>query len=466
MPRKLTHKAFHPDSPLRAIEAAGEISVSEIADASITAAKLAPGAAPTPSAVSDQNNTSTGYFDLPSGTTAQRPESPNAGYLRHNSETGYLEQYDGTSWQALATPPTIDTISPTTYNGESGSVITVNGSNFDSSSVVRFITSGGTTVAAGTTTFVSSIQLTATTPQDFTVADEPISIEVVVGSGLSSRLDNALDAGGAPTWATASGQIASVLTNEALTTSVSATDPEGGAVTYAHTVGDLSPFAINSSTGAITGTAPSTAGTKSFTITASDPVNNSTDRPFSILVINPVTDSGNGQGYAAAYSTNTTNSQITNNTQTAYNTPQAANPHNTSYLWNWAWEPSYTSTYFAAHSGHDGNQDYYAVQVSTGTPVVANAFDWRKHVNAVGTVYFYGSNQNITSFNFTDYSNLWTYLGSAWMGGEGSAGDGNTSSTTLNSNLYGYRWYMVRTIDNNGSTMGGWAMYSARFKRT
>ena len=31
------------------------------------------GAAATPSAVSDQANTSTGYFDLPSGTTGQRP---------------------------------------------------------------------------------------------------------------------------------------------------------------------------------------------------------------------------------------------------------------------------------------------------------------------------------------------------------------------------------------------------------
>ena len=46
------------------------------------------------------DNTATGYLDLPSGTTAQRPGSPNSGMVRYNSETGQFEGYS-TAWGAL-----------------------------------------------------------------------------------------------------------------------------------------------------------------------------------------------------------------------------------------------------------------------------------------------------------------------------------------------------------------------------
>jgi hypothetical protein len=64
MPRKLTHRAFHTNSPLRSIEAAGEVTVDEISDGSITAAKLAPGAA-----VPDQSGQS-GKYLVTDGTNA------------------------------------------------------------------------------------------------------------------------------------------------------------------------------------------------------------------------------------------------------------------------------------------------------------------------------------------------------------------------------------------------------------
>lgn len=59
----------------------------------------------TPAAVSDQTNTSTGYFDVPSGTTAQRPGTPSTGMLRYNTDTSALEVY-GADWT---------TIQPTAY---------------------------------------------------------------------------------------------------------------------------------------------------------------------------------------------------------------------------------------------------------------------------------------------------------------------------------------------------------------
>jgi hypothetical protein len=43
------------------------------------------------------DNTATGYFDLPSGTTAQRPGSPNSGMVRYNTSLGYFEGY-GSTW--------------------------------------------------------------------------------------------------------------------------------------------------------------------------------------------------------------------------------------------------------------------------------------------------------------------------------------------------------------------------------
>ena len=55
----------------------------------------------TPTAVSDQANSSTGYFDLPAGTTAQRPGSPTSGNLRFNSDTSGFEGYNGTAWGSI-----------------------------------------------------------------------------------------------------------------------------------------------------------------------------------------------------------------------------------------------------------------------------------------------------------------------------------------------------------------------------
>lgn len=57
----------------------------------------------TPTAVSDQSNTSSSYFDVPSGTTAQRPVPPNTGMLRYNTDYGCLEQYTVSGWSTIIT---------------------------------------------------------------------------------------------------------------------------------------------------------------------------------------------------------------------------------------------------------------------------------------------------------------------------------------------------------------------------
>ena len=48
-------------------------------------------------------NTSTGAFQLPAGTTAERPASPGAGYFRWNTSDLKLEIYNGSGWTQYAT---------------------------------------------------------------------------------------------------------------------------------------------------------------------------------------------------------------------------------------------------------------------------------------------------------------------------------------------------------------------------
>jgi hypothetical protein len=58
----------------------------------------------TPTEISDQANTSTGYMMMPVGTTGQRPGSPASGMYRMNSTTGEPEWYDSVYgiWVAFA----------------------------------------------------------------------------------------------------------------------------------------------------------------------------------------------------------------------------------------------------------------------------------------------------------------------------------------------------------------------------
>jgi len=54
-------------------------------------------------ALYDSTTSSTGYFDLPTGTTAQRPVSPNTGMIRYNSTETAYEVYLNSFWQKIIT---------------------------------------------------------------------------------------------------------------------------------------------------------------------------------------------------------------------------------------------------------------------------------------------------------------------------------------------------------------------------
>jgi len=76
------------------------LDIGTTGDGTVTSAKIAaPG--PTWDATGSLSISGTGYIDIPAGTTAQRPGSPNTGMLRFNDDYGRYEGYDGSSWGSL-----------------------------------------------------------------------------------------------------------------------------------------------------------------------------------------------------------------------------------------------------------------------------------------------------------------------------------------------------------------------------
>ena len=239
------------------------------------------------------DTTHTGSLDLPVGTTAQRPSSPSSGEIRMNSDTNTMEMYNGSAWVTVGgTDLKLYAISPTTSIA-SNTTITIVGEGIVNGATVHFVSAAtGTSTAAGSVTFVSANKLTATTPT-LPVAGEPWSIKVTNPDGISAAIESILDAGGSPTWSTAAGQVGSdTVQTASFSATVSASDPDGTAVTYSESGTDVLTgsgsgklgFTLNANSGAITGTMPSLSNdtTFNFTLAASDGTN-ATTRNFNIV---------------------------------------------------------------------------------------------------------------------------------------------------------------------------------------
>ena len=155
-----------------------------------------------PAAVSDAANTSTGYFALPSGTTAQRPGSPAAGYSRYNTTTGSLEFYNGTNWVATNLIPTINSISGTIYAGMA-STLTLSLTSATDTVDVKYY-EGGTLLATDSGVTVTSGSATSTVPSAVygQTAGDTISISVVNVDGTPSSNSVSKTVQGLPTGGT------------------------------------------------------------------------------------------------------------------------------------------------------------------------------------------------------------------------------------------------------------------------
>lgn len=217
-------------------------------------------------------------------------------HLRSDSVTGTILATANTVSVAdtSVSPVSITGIEPTAYNGTSGQTFTISGILFVPGAVAYFRTISGVDHAL-TTTFVDSSTLTAVTTRNFLVAEAPLSVRVVQAFN-EAQLNNAVTCGAIPTWTTPSGNIGAPIydraSNRSFTANVAAFDPDGGTVTYS-LFGNGFPAntSINASTGVITSLPARVASDTlyTFTVRATDPQGNASDRQFTIVVFGPKT---------------------------------------------------------------------------------------------------------------------------------------------------------------------------------
>jgi len=240
---------------------------------------------------------------MPVGTAAQRGTGK-TGDIRHNTDIGKLEQYDGSGWRAIDAPPTLTSISPTSIaSSDSADQITLTGDNFSSGATVTAIGQDGSTITASTVTRNSATELVVTFDgTSFDNAQEAYSVKVTNNTGLAITLADSLNVDASPTFVTTTNATVDTIwdrndpdTNSYTNygTALSATDPEGGSITFSESGSTLSDIGITvNSDGTLSGDPTNLSGneeTKNFTAAASDG-ENTTTRTFN-LVIRPQTAS-------------------------------------------------------------------------------------------------------------------------------------------------------------------------------
>lgn len=99
----------------------------------------------------------TGYLDLPAGTTAQRPGSPNSGMIRFNTTLGQFEGYNGTIWSSVGGGAT---------GGGSDTVFLENSSTVTTSYT---LTTGKNAVSAGPVTINTGVTVTVPSGQTWVI---------------------------------------------------------------------------------------------------------------------------------------------------------------------------------------------------------------------------------------------------------------------------------------------------------
>jgi hypothetical protein len=218
--------------------------------------------------------TSGSYADL-----TNKPTIPTVPTLATVATTG--------SYTDLTNKPVVATlkVSSIAYPGDDlaanpvgGQTITLTGTGFTAGLSVLV----NTTMAA-VVTVVSSTTVTFTAPA---MAAGTYVLYLVATDGSVALSLPGISYSGIPAWSTTAGTLGTQYETTAISKSLSATSTDG-AVTYSLVSGTLPPGStLNTSTGAISGTAPTTnsSTTYNFTIRATDAQNQDTDRAFSITL--------------------------------------------------------------------------------------------------------------------------------------------------------------------------------------
>ena len=229
---------------------------------------------------------------IPFGNTAGRPANQ-SGQPYFNGEIGRLELYtEGSGWQNIVQEtPGVTSYTGTVLETNSTNTLLITGTNFVSGAIAYLIGNDGSEQSANTTTVNSIVSITAVFGS-IDASKEPYDIKVVNPSNLFGLLPDAVAVNDKPVFAYASGSLGSFNEGTSVSISTLATDEENNSLTFSVSSGSLpTGLSLNSSTGVISGTAPSVSSntTYSFTITATDSLNTSVSRAFSILINSIVT---------------------------------------------------------------------------------------------------------------------------------------------------------------------------------
>ena len=184
-----------------------------------------------------------------------------------------------------------------------GGVSGVDGSAMTASNTTSL--PAGLSLSSGGSLTGTLSNLTSNTTSSFTVS-------LTDGTNTDTRtfsITNTAD-NDAPVWSTTAGALAPA-SGSGYSVQLSATDPEGGTITYTKTSGTLPPGLTVNTSGLISGTATTLDGTNhSFTIRATDVESTYADRSFSIIDKAPTLYEASTGGTISTYSDGVTNYKV------------------------------------------------------------------------------------------------------------------------------------------------------------
>jgi hypothetical protein len=226
------------------------------------------------------------------------PANPQEGALWVDTSTvnPLIKAYNGNDWDTLGSAPVpiITGIAPSNISGSASTAIIVNGTNFESGSIVKLVDNEDNELHVLSTTFNNSQSLQFLTPA-LTASAGPYDIKVTNTDNQFSVLENSLSVGSTPIWSTPSGSLGIIYDSgrSSTTFSLLATDPDNHSITYSLVSGSLPTGMSLTSGGSISGTsqAVSSDTTYTFTIRVTDSSGSFSNREFSITSKAPVIQS-------------------------------------------------------------------------------------------------------------------------------------------------------------------------------
>jgi hypothetical protein len=251
---------------------------------------------------------------ISTGATGDRVNT--TGVLRFNSTTNLMEYYTGTDWKSIDAPPTItaftvaggsDVTSAVLDPTTGGDVtIEVKGSLFDTTGAVVTFVGTGETLSTSTITRNSANLLTVTLPYSgFDSTNEPYTIKVTNGSGLSAELQSAISADQAVVFTNAADTNYDIFDSLRGSGTIAAadlcgaTDADGDTITYSVSSGSLpTGFTLDTADGSIDWSSVSAVGSDvvtTFTIQAAT-TDLTITRQFTITVKAPQSTSFTSTG--------------------------------------------------------------------------------------------------------------------------------------------------------------------------